>query len=318
MVPQCLKLELKLEVVKARVELDRARVVPTVAPPEEVDRVRRRHLVAVAHDDQVVVPRAGQPAHERVALEVLELPGIRAVGQVLDDDMLNERQEARHRGVRLGLLKDERLRLVRVRARGLRQDEAVHDGRERVQPQPQHVELVEEGEGVPHAPRLRARAPAHGRARVVFGDVLHAEAGAPARILQLRLAALGEDHGVRVVEELGAVHVARRRRRRRALRAGALRRLLTGCGGVQQPARRCRRQRRQRRQPRPMPAHRHRAADSQLPFRPRAALHQACWDTSRRVEEGGGGAGRICLAPHAPHRDGPRPLPHHLRHSRGR
>jgi len=41
---------------------------------------------------------------------------------------------------------------------------------------PQHVELVEKGEGVPDAPRLRALTPTHGGARVILGRIVHAEA----------------------------------------------------------------------------------------------------------------------------------------------
>ena len=41
---------------------------------------------------------------------------------------------------------------------------------------PEHVELVEKGEGVPDAPRLRALTPAHGSARVILGRIVHAEA----------------------------------------------------------------------------------------------------------------------------------------------
>ena len=48
-VPQCSKLQREFEVVETRVELYGSRLVPTVTPPQQVQAVRCRDLVAIAH-----------------------------------------------------------------------------------------------------------------------------------------------------------------------------------------------------------------------------------------------------------------------------
>ena len=87
---QNLELKRKLPLVVAGVKPHRSGRVPAVARPQQLNCMWVRDLVAVTHQDEVILFCLCQSSDQSIALVVLTVEGpVRGRRQIVDDDMLD-------------------------------------------------------------------------------------------------------------------------------------------------------------------------------------------------------------------------------------